>query len=73
MMTVSDICEAIGRKELMSRLDVTKSAVSNSVSDGVFPSSWYGVIENMCAERGLDCPQSLFKFRKPAPETPDAA
>ncbi len=73
MMTVSDICDAIGRKELMIRLDVSKSAVSNSVADGVFPSSWYGVIKTMCADRGLECPQSLFNFRKSATETTDAA
>ncbi|MFC4731761.1 hypothetical protein [Salipiger abyssi] len=65
MMTVSDICDALGRKKMESRLGVSKAAISNAVSDGVFPSAWYEVISDMCREHRIECPTPIFNFRRP--------
>lgn len=64
MMTVSEVCDVLGRKKIENRLGVSKAAISNAVSDGVFPSAWYGVISGMCGEKGIDCPLPIFSFRR---------
>jgi len=61
--TVSDLCDALGRKEIAARLEVGAAAVSNASSDGLFPAGWYAVIREMCQESGLNCPDTLFNFR----------
>jgi hypothetical protein len=66
MMTVSEICAALGRKEMERFLGVSKAAVSNAVGNGEFPASWYDVIEVECAKRGIACDRSLFAFRQTA-------
>lgn len=62
MEKISDICDALGRKEMGLRLGVSKAAIANAVSDGKFPARWYSVISAMCAEVGVDCSETLFGF-----------
>ncbi|WP_306150619.1 hypothetical protein [Roseovarius sp. MMSF_3281] len=72
MMTVSEICTTIGRKELERALGVSKAAISNAVSNEAFPPSWFDVIEAECAKRDINCDRSLFAFRR-APHAPEDA
>jgi hypothetical protein len=69
-LTAADVCDALGRKEMASRLERTTAAISNAASEGVFPAGWYLIISEMCAARGIDCPPSLFKFLVPVEPTP---
>lgn len=73
MMTVSEICKAIGRKEMERALDVSKAAISNAVSNGAFPPSWFDVIEAECAKRGISCDRNLFAFKRGSDSPKDAA
>lgn len=68
--TVTAICDALGRKEISVRVKRTAAAVSNAASEGVFPAGWYLVIKEMCAEKGIGCPDGLFRF---SPKTNEAA
>ncbi|MBU3262090.1 hypothetical protein KPG71_18875 [Roseovarius sp. PS-C2] len=73
MMTVSDICTAIGRKEIERALDVSKAAISNAVANGKFPPGWFDVIEAECARRGIPCDRNLFAFKRASEASEDAA
>jgi len=64
MMQVSDICHALGRAKIASRLRVGTPAVSNAATAGVFPAHWFDIIEVMCVERGIECPRCLFSFKR---------
>lgn len=66
MKTVADICDALGRKNMEVRLGVSKAAISNAVSDGVFPAAWYAVISEMCVASEIECPLPNFSFRRAA-------
>jgi hypothetical protein len=62
MITASDICDALGRRNMAQRLGVSKTAISNAAVDGTFPARWYLVLSTMCDERGVPCPKELFSF-----------
>lgn len=64
-ITASAICDALGRRNIAARLDRKVTAVSNAAAGGVFPSSWYLAIREMCAEAMIDCPEHLFSFVLP--------
>lgn len=64
MMTVDKICDQIGRKKMTGALGITRAAISNAVSEGVFPSSWYEAIKGECDRLGVDCPTDLFSFKR---------
>jgi hypothetical protein len=64
-ITASDICDALGRKEMASRLERTTAAISNAASEGIFPAGWYLILSEMCAAKGIDCPAALFNFLLP--------
>jgi hypothetical protein len=76
-LTVADICDAIGRKVIASRLGVGKTAVSNAVAEGVFPARWYREINMLCLEHDVPCCDEIFNFvRTPgdtAPSSPTSA
>jgi hypothetical protein len=73
MVTVSEICDALGRKEIERQLGVSKAAVSNAVSKGFFAASWYAVISDMCGYQGIACPNDLFSFKlvEASPDMPE--
>lgn len=59
---VVQLCDRLGRRDIALRIGRTVAAVSNATSGGAFPAGWYLVIRQMCDERGLECPDSLFRF-----------
>lgn len=60
--TVSEICDALGRKAVAARVGRSIQAVSNAATDGVFPASWYLAVKSMCGDAGIGCPEHLFSF-----------
>ena len=67
-ITAAKLCDLLGRKDMAARLDRTVAAISNAASDGAFPAGWFLVISEMCAERDIECPPSLFRFLLPQSE-----
>lgn len=63
MSTVKIICDRIGRRPMAQALGVRPTAISNAVSEGMFPARWFVVVRRMCGERGIDCPEALFNFQ----------
>jgi hypothetical protein len=62
--SVTQICLAVGRLEIREKLSLSKSSLSNAESAGLFPSSWYLGIAELCEAAGVDCPDTLFSWRK---------
>lgn len=62
MISVSNICDSLGRREIAHRLGVKTTAVSNAVVAERFPARWFVVIKSMCDEADLPCPEHLFTF-----------
>jgi len=76
MMTVIEIVEVIGRAHLASRLDVGRAAISNAISDEIFPAKWYRIVKSECDQAEISCPLSCFNFawiKLPAPQSDEAA
>lgn len=65
MHTVSEIADAIGRRKIADTLNLGVTAVSNAVVRGTFPASWFLAIGELCEERGIECPPSLFNMVVP--------
>lgn len=63
MNHVSQICDAIGREAIMQRLGVGKTAVSNAVTAGKMPASWYVTVSEICREKDVECPVEAFTFK----------
>lgn len=60
--SVEKICDAIGRKNLIAKLGISKAAIANAVSAGHFPTRWYQVVKQECEGLGIACPDELFNF-----------
>lgn len=65
MSTVSNICDALGRREIAAAVGVKPAAVSNAVFQGRFPAKWFIVLSEMCEAAGIDCPSEVFAFAQP--------
>ena len=68
MVTTHEVADALGRKEMAARIGVGLTAISAAVCDGKFRPAWYMTIRQMAAEKGVDVPDDLFRW-KAAPET----
>ena len=72
-ITVAEICDRIGRKEIAGALNVRVTAVSNAVKDNCFPSKWYLIVRELAQAAATECPDRLFAFSRPGnPDTPPA-
>lgn len=60
MMTTHEFVQAVGRKNMMTVLDVGQTAFSNAVARGKFPAAWYEVGRSLAIDLGVDCPPELF-------------
>lgn len=61
--TSSQFADAVGRKRIAVALNVKETAVSNHVVRGLFPPSWFTILEALAAEVGVDCPRAIFSFK----------
>jgi hypothetical protein len=73
MTCTSDILAAVGRANLRKKLGVSDTAISNALSNGIFPAKWYLIVSSECTAINLDCPLALFSFSEAAPAEEDAA
>lgn len=62
--TVAAITSEIGRRALAERMGLSVHAVNMAAYKGKFPASWFRVMRDVCAEKGIDCPEDLFAFRE---------
>lgn len=62
MMTVSELADRIGRKNIAEAAGVGLTAVSNAVVRGSFPATWFIVVSDLAAKVGAECPPCLFKM-----------
>lgn len=66
METTQHIAKALGQRSIAEALGVSPTAVNNAVMRGSFPTSWFFVVRDMCAERGVECPTDIFNFKAPS-------
>lgn len=64
MNTASEFVAAIGRKVLAEALAVSPAAVSNHVSRGVLPASWFLVCHYLAECADVECPNGIFNMRR---------
>ena len=69
MVSVSDICEAVGRPRLMAEMGVKKARLSQACADNQFSARHYFTIKRLCDEVEQECPASLFSFVESPDET----
>lgn len=62
--SAADLASLIGRKDMEAALGVGKTAISNAVVRGVFPSSWFVTMDSIARNRGIECPPRLFGMRE---------
>ncbi len=62
-LTVSQLAEALGRQDIADACGVGLTAVSNAVTRGAFPSSWFLAMKLLAAPKGVECPTTLFKMK----------
>jgi hypothetical protein len=66
MTTARDIVETLGRERVRLRLGVGRPALSNAISSGEFPASWYQIIKELAAEGDVETlvPLCLFRWKQ---------
>lgn len=71
MTKISNIADALGRKEIAKMVGVSEQMVYNRVSQGKFPASWLCVIKGMCEVSGLEGPDlAAFNFKAALVDVP---
>jgi hypothetical protein len=66
MTPAQHIASVVGQRRLADKLGVGLTAVNNAVARGHFPATWARVVEGVCAEKGMECPDEAFNFRSPS-------
>lgn len=66
MTNTSEVCDKLGRKRMADCLGVGVTTISNAAVSGAFPAKWYAVVKKLCSADGIECPDELFNFIKPA-------
>lgn len=63
MQTTGEVADTLGRAVIAQRVGVGLTTVSAAVTEGVFPASWYLEMKALGAEKGIDIPDTLFRFK----------
>lgn len=66
MSKAQALADKIGKTAIAETLGVTSDAVAVSLRRGRFPSAWYPAVRDLCAARGVDCPEGAFNWRLPS-------
>ena len=61
-LTVSIICDSLGRQVMADRLRVGLTAISNACSANRFPAKWFITVRAMCVAAGIGVDEALFNF-----------
>lgn len=74
MSTTEDIINALGAEKIQALCGVGEFSVRAAKREGRFPASWYAEIDKACRAQGIECPRSLFAFKRaPIPDSGKAA
>ncbi|WP_152615645.1 hypothetical protein [Leisingera sp. ANG-M1] len=68
--TSEQLINKIGRENISLRIGVGLTAISNAVVRGKMPSSWYEGVKKECDLQGIECPTTLFSFKRPPKPKP---
>ncbi|WP_145398566.1 hypothetical protein [Paracoccus sulfuroxidans] len=60
---VHQITDTLGADAICAALNVTSHSVRGARTSGVFPASWYDVLQSMCIEMGIPCPRNAFNWK----------
>lgn len=63
---VHKITDELDCEELCKRLGVRPRMINKVRHDRIFPTRWYKVVRDMCADAGIDCPEDAFNWQLPA-------
>ncbi len=63
MITTHEVADTLGRKEMAARIGVGLTAISAAVCDGMFRPAWYKTMCEMGAEKGVEIPDRLFRWK----------
>lgn len=61
MKTVSELFSALGRANIRQRAGHGHQVLSRAANDNLMPAHWYFDIKRLCDERGIPCPDHLFR------------
>ncbi len=65
MFSAHEIADRLGRAHIARRLGIHRKNITVALGDlGRFRPAWFPTIRDMCAEKGIDCPESAFNFRE---------
>lgn len=67
MQTVTELFAAIGRERIRKEAGYGQQVLSRAVTDNLMPAHWYFDIKRLCDEKGVECPEHLFRWRSKAP------
>lgn len=74
MTTIGEVADALGRDEIVRVIPkIERPAVDAAVRRGKFPASWYVVVKELAASKGIDCPDSLFAMKGLSSNATEAA
>ena len=63
-MNLENTINSVGRAKVMAALNLSKQSISNAVSDGIAPASWYDAIDKLGRSKGIVVPRCLFNFKQ---------
>lgn len=65
---VHHIIDTLTADAIMAKLDVSFHMIRYARTTGMFPASWYGPLQSMAVDVGIDCPLSAFNWKPTANE-----
>jgi hypothetical protein len=68
-----EIIKKVGADAICRTVGVTKHSVRHAATTGVFPSSWYKPLSDLCAEKGVSCSIDAFNWKSPSASAPENA
>lgn len=70
-MMIETFSKTLTRSAMADRIGVGRTAISNAVTRGKFPPSWFSILKQMADEAGIECPMCLFAFVEPVAPNQD--
>lgn len=58
------LIKAIGAANIKAALGVKDGSIVKARREGI-PALWFDVMDQMCADMGIECPRSAFNFKNP--------
>lgn len=71
LTSVRQYADVLGRSEMAQALDLGVASISAAIRSGLFPASWWPVLEHLCRERNLHKPPlCLYAVKRPKSDKP---